>query len=117
VDGESIVGLLKQTGGLKRDALYWHYPHYHPGGATPYSAIRRGHWRLVEFFEDQGVELYDLKADVAEKKDLARENADKVKELRGKLASWRKKLGAQLPTSNPEYDRKRANQGPRPKKR
>jgi arylsulfatase A-like enzyme len=117
VDGESLVGLLKRTGGLKRDALYWHYPHYHPGGATPYSAIRSGHWRLVEFFEDRRVELYDLKADVAEKKDLARENPDKVKELRGKLASWRKKVSAQLPTSNPEYDRKRANQGPRPKKR
>jgi arylsulfatase A-like enzyme len=116
VDGESIVPLLKQTGKLKRDALYWHYPHYHPGGATPYSAIRSGAWRLVEFFEDGRVELYDLKADVSEKKDLSKEKPEKVKELRDRLARWRKKVGAQLPTSNPDHDPKRANQGPGAKK-
>jgi arylsulfatase A-like enzyme len=109
VDGESILGLLKQTGGLKRDALYWHYPHYHPGGATPYSAIRAGDWRLVEFFEDGRAELYDLKSDVAEKKDLSGERPEKVRVLRERLAEWRKKVGAQMPSANPDYDAKRAN--------
>jgi arylsulfatase A-like enzyme len=116
VDGESLVGLLKKSEPLKRDALYWHYPHYHPGGATPYSAVRAGDWRLVEFFEDGRAELYDLKADIAETKDLAREKPEKVKELRAQLAAWRKAVGAQLPAANPDYDPKRANQGPGAKK-
>jgi arylsulfatase A-like enzyme len=116
VDGESLVGLLKQTGRLKREALYWHYPHYHPGGATPYSAIRAGDWRLVEFFEDGHTELYDLKSDIGEKKDLAREKPKKTRELRDRLALWRKKVGAQLPSANPDYDPKRASRGPGPRK-
>jgi arylsulfatase A-like enzyme len=109
VDGESILPLLKQSGGLKRDALYWHYPHYHPGGATPYSAIRTGDWRLIEFFEDSHVELYNLKSDISETKDLAAEQPDKARELRDLLATWRKSVGAQLPTPNPDYDPKRVN--------
>src|SRR5262249_45669269 len=67
IDGESIVPLLKATGRLKRDTIYWHYPHYHPGGATPYSAIRQGDWKLIEFYEDSRVELYNLKDDIGEK--------------------------------------------------
>ena len=87
-----------------RDALYWHYPHYHPGGATPYGAIRQGDWRLVEFYEDDRVELYDLKSDVGESKDLAAEKPEKARELRRKLAEWRKSVGAQMPSPNPNYE-------------
>ncbi|MGC4004326.1 MAG: hypothetical protein QM811_14885 [Pirellulales bacterium] len=71
LDGVSIWGLL--TGG-ERPAprtLYWHYPHYHPGGATPYSALRVGDERLIEFFEDGRLELYNLKDDVGEEQNLA----------------------------------------------
>jgi len=57
VDGESLLTLLTDKGQLKRDAIYWHYPHYHPGSATPYGAIREGDWKLIEFYEDQRVEL------------------------------------------------------------
>ncbi|MDB6118349.1 MAG: N-acetylgalactosamine 6-sulfate sulfatase, partial [Verrucomicrobiaceae bacterium] len=57
-DGQSMASLLKQTGDFKRDAIYWHYPHYHPGSATPYSAIMQGEWKLIEFFEDMHTELY-----------------------------------------------------------
>jgi arylsulfatase A-like enzyme len=116
-DGESLIGLLKESGRLKRDALYWHYPHYHPGGATPYSAVRSGDWRLVEFFEDGRAELFDLKTDVGETRDLAKEKTDRVKELRGRLAAWRKAVGAQLPATNPDHDPKRERQGPAAKKR
>ncbi|MFO0936592.1 MAG: sulfatase [Gemmataceae bacterium] len=93
--------------GLERskDYLYWHYPHYHPGGATPYSAVLSpDRYRLIAFFEDDHVELYNLKADVGEKTDLAATMPDKAKELRDNLHAWRKSVGAQLPTKNPKYD-------------
>jgi arylsulfatase A len=104
VDGESIVPLLKDAAArLQRDALYWHYPHYHPGGATPYGAVRARDWKLVEFYEDMHVELYNLKDDVGEKNDLAKQMPDKAAELRDRLHAWRKAVGAQMPTSNPDY--------------
>jgi arylsulfatase A-like enzyme len=104
VDGESLVPLLKQSGALTRDALYWHYPHYHPGGATPYGAVRAGDFRLVEFYEDNRVELYNLKDDIGERKDLASAMPEKAAALRKRLTEWRARVGAQMPASNPAYD-------------
>ena len=113
-DGESLVPLLKGGTKLQRDAIYWHYPHYHPGGATPYSAIRDGDWKLIHFFEDDRVELYHLKDDLGEKSDLAAAQANKTAELRAKLVAWRKSVGAQLPTPNPAYDPARIWETDRP---
>ena len=104
VDGESIEPLLRQSGSMKRDAIYWHYPHYHGGGATPYGAIREGDFRLIEFYEDNHVELYNLKDDIGETKDLAATLPDKAEKLRQKLHKWRQHVGAQMPTPNPNYD-------------
>jgi arylsulfatase A-like enzyme len=103
VDGINILPALKGEPTPPRP-LYWHYPHYHPGGATPYSAVRDGNFRLVEFFEDNRVELYNLKDDVGETTDLAATMPEKAKHLRTQLAAWRKSVGAQLPTANPNYD-------------
>jgi arylsulfatase A-like enzyme len=104
VDGRSIVPLLKDPSArLERDVLYWHYPHYHPGGATPYGAIRARDWRLVEFYEDMHVELYNLKQDVGEQHDRAKELPDRAKELRERLHAWRQAVGAQMPKANPDY--------------
>lgn len=115
VDGESIVPLLKQSGTLRRDAIYWHYPHYHPGGATPYSAVREGDFRLVEFQEDGRVELYDLKDDIGEARDLAAKFPDKAAALREKLHAWRQKVGAQMASPNPDADPEKDKQKPKPK--
>ncbi len=106
VDGESIEPLLRQSGGLKRDTLYWHYPHYHPGGATPYGAIRERDFRLVEFYEDNHVELYNLADDIGETRDLATTLPDQAAALRRKLHDWRDRVGAQMPTPNPDFDPK-----------
>jgi arylsulfatase A len=103
VDGESLEPLLRQSGPLKRDAIYWHYPHYHPGGATPYGAIRQGAYRLVEFFEDNHVELYNLVDDIGETRDLAAAMPDQAAALRQQLHAWRTRVGAQMPTPNPGY--------------
>lgn len=116
IDGVSFASVLKQTGPLARSELFWHYPHYHPGGATPYGAIRNGDWRLVEFYEDDHVELYNLRDDVGEQNDLAAKDPSRAAALRKRLHAWREEVGAQMPTPNPDYDpAKDAAQG-RPRK-
>lgn len=105
VDGVSLVPVLKDPSAkLGRSTLYWHYPHYHSMGATPYSAIRDGDWRLVEFYEDDHAELYNLAEDGSETTDLAEEMPEKVKELRDKIAAWRERVGAQDPRVNPDAE-------------
>jgi arylsulfatase A-like enzyme/predicted esterase len=101
VDGVSLVPLLKQTGKPARDAIYWHYPHYNVFPEKPYGAVRQGDFKLIEFYEDNRVELYNLKNDLSEKTNLAGQMPDLVATLRGKLAAWRKSVGAQMPLPNP----------------
>ena len=108
LDGENILPLLKQTGMLERDAIYWHYPHYHH--SKPAGAIREGDYKLIEFFEDGQLELYNLKRDIGEKENLAAKMPEKAAELQGKLAAWRKSVGAKMPTPNPDYDPARADE-------
>ena len=103
IDGESLVPVLSGNGELKRQAIYWHYPHYHPGGATPYGAVRRGDWKLIEFFEDDHVELYNLRDDIGETKDLADAKPALRDELHHDLQAWRNHVDAQMPTENLDY--------------
>jgi arylsulfatase A-like enzyme len=109
IDGVSFASILKQTGPLARTELFWHYPHYHPGGATPYGAIRDGDWRLVEFYEDNHVELYNLRDDEGEKNDLAKSDPSRAAALRERLHNWRTEVAAQMPTPNPNYDEAKNN--------
>ncbi len=88
-----------------REALYFHYPHYYPT-TTPVSASRVGDWKLLEYHEDSRVELYNLKEDVGEAKDLAAKMSAKADELLRGLRAWRKGVNAQMPTPNPEFKRK-----------
>jgi arylsulfatase A len=105
MDGVSLLPVLKDAAAdLSRPTLYWHYPHYHPGGAAPYSALCEGQWRLIEFLEDRKVELYNLAEDVGEANDLAARNPRQRGELLAKLHAWRKDVGAQMPLANPDYD-------------
>jgi len=103
VDGVSILPLLKQTGSLEREVVYWHYPHYHVGGATPYSAIRHGDLRLIKFYEDGRLELYNLKEDIGEKNNLTLKSSKKALELYKTLDYRLKSAKAQMPTLNPDY--------------
>jgi arylsulfatase A-like enzyme len=110
LDGVSIVPLLK-TGGkgtLARQALYWHFPGYLEADAkqgiwrtTPGGSIRAGDWKLIEYFEDGRVELYNLNADLSQKKNLAKEMPAKVQELLAKLQAWRKDVKAPMPQARP----------------
>ena len=102
VDGGSFVVAMLNRAVIVRP-LYWHYPHYGNQGGTPSSAIRLGQWKLIEFFEDGRLELYDLSNDVGETKDLAKEEPERVKELHAILQAWREKFGAKMPTPNPDF--------------
>jgi arylsulfatase A-like enzyme len=115
VDGISLARLLREGVAPAREELFWHYPHYHPGGATPYGAIRRGDWRLVEFYEDDRVELYDLAADEGERTDWAAKDPERARSMRDRLHAWRAEVGAQMPTPNPDYDPKKNAAQDRPK--
>ncbi len=118
LDGVSIASLLRGGTQPTRDTLFWHYPHhqhYQLGGAMPYGAIRSGDFKLVEFFNDRHVELYNIRADIGETIELAASQPTKVEELRTRLHAWRKEVGAQLPTPNPKYDPARPEYTPRPK--
>lgn len=108
-DGVSLVPLLERPGAaLDRETLYWHLPHYHH--STPASAIRRGDWKLIEFFETGAAELYHLGSDLGEQVDLATREPARVRELRAALAAWRRDVGARLPQPNPDFDPARADQ-------
>ena len=103
IDGESIMPLLKGTGTLRRDAIFWHFPHYR-GGIVPYSIIRAGDWKLIKRYDGKTWELFNLKDDLSEKTDLADREADVVKRLDTKLVAWLKAASAKMPKPNPDYD-------------
>jgi len=104
VDGVSLGPLLRQKGSLNRDAIYWHYPHYHPQNPYgPFGAVRKGDWKLIEYYEDMNVELYNLADDLSEQTDLAQVEPAKRDELRNLLRNWRQSVNAQMPTPNPDY--------------
>jgi len=106
IDGISFAKLLiNPDAKLERNTLFWHYPHYY-ATTTPVSAVRQDNWKLLLYFEDQHVELYNLVADPGEENDLAELHPDKAAELRRLLKAWLKETGAQLPEPNPEFVKK-----------
>ncbi len=102
-DGVSIVPLLKQSDTLAARPLYWHYPHYGNQGGIPGGAVRDDDWKLIEFFEDDHVELYNLADDLAEQHDLASSQPEQAQELRDQLHAWRASVDAKMPSRNPNY--------------
>jgi arylsulfatase A-like enzyme len=115
LDGQSIVPVLTGSDTLPSRALYWHFPAYLQGKAPgardeyfrtrPAGAVRQGHWKLIEYFEDGKLELYDLRNDIGEAHNLADERLEKLAELHELLVAWRRALGAPVPRQrNPRYE-------------
>jgi len=104
LDGVSLVGLLEEGEAPEREAIYWHYPHYGNQGSAPAGAVRAGDWKLIEWYEDGALELYDLSSDISEANDLAGEHPEKVKELHAMLIAWRDETGARMSSENPGFD-------------
>ncbi len=118
VDGISLLPAMTQCAALGRDALYWHYPHYHTLGIAPSGSIRQDNYKLIEWFEKSiegidtpgALELFDLEKDPGERHNLASDLPEKTHELYEKLKAWRASVGAQEMRLNPDYDPKRALQ-------
>ncbi|MBB5034842.1 sulfatase [Prosthecobacter vanneervenii] len=106
LDGESLVPVFRSaSASLKRDAIYQHFPGYLGAGentwrTTPVGLIEQGDWKLMEFFEDGRLELYNLKDDIGEQKNLAAEQPEKTKELHAKMLAWREAIKAPMPAKN-----------------
>ncbi|MCU0788915.1 MAG: sulfatase, partial [Verrucomicrobia bacterium] len=102
VDGISMVAAL-QGGTLPERPLFWHYPHYSNQGGKPHGAVRLGNYKLIEWYEDRNVELFDLHADLGEHLDLSEQLPETTAHLRKLLHEWRQQVNAQMPTPNPHY--------------
>jgi len=99
------VPLLKGEA-IPERTLYWHYPHYGNQGGAPVGAVRRGDWKLIEWYEDNTRELYNLRNDIAERENLAAKHVDIVRELAHALETWRRTTGARMPSENQKFDPK-----------
>ena len=88
---------------LDREAIFWHYPHYGNQGGTPGCSVLSGDYKLIEFFEDRHVELYNLLDDVGEDHNLAAELPEVTKELSGMLHGWLNPVDAKIPQPNPRW--------------
>ncbi|QDU60380.1 Arylsulfatase [Planctomycetes bacterium Pan216] len=110
IDGVSLVPLLRGDDGLDREALYWHFPHYHSAGDGPSGAIRKGDFKLIEWFDRNGkggpqpgsVQLFDLANDPGEQTDLASADPRRAAALHAQLQQWRRDVGAQEMPANPK---------------
>ncbi|MCA9124228.1 MAG: DUF4976 domain-containing protein, partial [Planctomycetales bacterium] len=104
IDGVSLIPVLKQSGHINREAVYWHFPCY-IGRGEPCSAVRAGDWKLIQKFEDQSVELFNLHDDPGESRNLAQSNPDKTHQMVSLLTDWQTSLSAPLPSApNPAFD-------------
>ncbi len=106
LDGESLVKVFRDPAAkLQRDAIFQHFPGYLGSGpglwrTTPVSLVQMGDWKLMEYLEDGKLELYNLRDDIGETKNLAQSNPEKAKELHARLVAWRKEVNAPMPAKN-----------------
>jgi arylsulfatase A-like enzyme len=103
-DGVSMVPLLKGQKSIDQPDLYWNYPHYHGGGETPSSAMREENWKLIQYYNDGHVELYNLRSDIEERDNLANIFPKRTAKMLHMLNHWKRRTHAKLPTINPFYN-------------
>jgi arylsulfatase A-like enzyme len=104
-DGLNLQPVLSGDGSLGPRSIFWHYPHYneHPS-SMPSSVIRKGDWKLIQTFDPEGIELYNLADDLGETKNLAATETARVKELQTELNAWRTEVSAEMMKPNPDCD-------------
>ncbi|MCK4920148.1 MAG: sulfatase [Bacteroidales bacterium] len=118
LDGISLWPMISKGELLPLRPLIWHFPVYLQAykplkddardplfRTRPGSAIRMGKWKLHEYFEDGGIELYNLVNDPGERINLADSMIEKRDELYQILNIWRQEHNAPIPSKlNPDYD-------------
>ncbi|MEE4214076.1 MAG: sulfatase [Bacteroidales bacterium] len=103
IDGLSLFPLLTGNEAPAREAIFWHFPHYHGSQWTPGAAIRKGKWKLIEFYHYGKSELYKLDEDVGETTDLSDKYPEKTAEMKALLKKMQEETGALLPLANPDF--------------
>lgn len=104
IDGVSFAKLFQGQDSLDREAIYWHFPNYsNHGMQSPGGAIRRGDYKLLEYFENGTVQLFNLKNDIGEQHDLAQAEPQQAAKLLEMLRKWRRRVGAQMMEPNPSF--------------
>ncbi len=95
IDGISIVSSLKAENSVER-TLFWHSPLARPSstGDRNSTAVRQGDYKLVDWYDDGMVGLYNLKEDISEANDLSEKMPEKTAEMLGLINNWRKKVNA-----------------------
>jgi arylsulfatase A-like enzyme len=106
VDGESLATQLLGAEAEGTRSLFWHFPHYHGSGNRPSAAIRSGNYKLIQWFEQDSLELYDLSNDLSERLNLVDSLPGKTQELSQTLQQWQAETGAKFPIANPNYELK-----------
>ena len=103
-DGKSLANLVKGEKSLDREAIFWHFPHYsNHGMQSPGAVVRSGDYKLLEYFENNSVQLFNLKDDIGEQNDLSKKEPEKVNSMRKLLHNWQKRSGAKFMEPNPDY--------------
>ena len=102
IDGVDLSNLFVKKD-INRDFIFWHFPHYHGSLWKPGSAIRNKDWKLIEFHEDNRLELYNLKDDISESKNLSKKFPELTKNLKNQLNQIKIKLSANSTTINKNY--------------
>lgn len=102
-DGENLAPILAEGKQIDREALFWHYPHYHDSAWKPGSALRKGDWKLVVHYEGNRTELYNLKDDPGEAEDIARRYPERTNELKELLERNLVITHARFPVPNSNY--------------
>jgi len=112
MDGVSLKPIVSRAARrIARRDLYWHYPHYSNQGGVPGTVLIEGDWKLIEFHEEKRMELYHLKADPGETRNLVEKEKSRVAKMARKIGQWRLSTGAILPQLNTNYDPAKADQG------
>ncbi len=111
IDGVSMTRLLAGNKPRTRRPLFWHYPHYSNQGGVPAGAVRQDEYKLIEFYEDGRLELFNLDKDPGEQQNLVHRELKRARKMQLELRRWRDSVNAAMPSANPRYDPATADQG------
>ena len=100
MDGISFLSVLRGDKKYKRGAIFWHYPHYHNQGGRPSGAVRLGDYKLIRYYDNEELELFNLKNDIGEHINLVEKEPEKSKELNGLLSEWLRNTNSRMPLKN-----------------
>jgi arylsulfatase A-like enzyme len=104
IEGVSFWSALSEGKELTDRTLYWHWPHYsNHGQQSPGGAIREGDYKLIEYYENNTRQLFNLREDMEEMNDLVEQEPETAERLTKKLHEWRERIDAQMPVPNPDY--------------